>query len=49
MSLFEEIKCNAKDGWRNGWEQGGCMKRSKNGLVCVCHTYYSYVFVIKRL
>ncbi|EMH18318.1 hypothetical protein HMPREF1417_01390 [Helicobacter pylori GAM260Bi] len=42
MSLFEEIKCNAKDGWRNGWrngwEQGECMKRSKNGLVCVCHT-----------
>ncbi|WP_269558060.1 hypothetical protein [Helicobacter pylori] len=41
MSLFEEIKCNAKDGWRNGWEQGGCMKRSKNSLVCVCHTCYS--------
>ncbi|EMG92327.1 hypothetical protein HMPREF1399_01260 [Helicobacter pylori GAM118Bi] len=39
MSLFEEIKCNAKDGWRNGWrngwKQGECMKRSKNGLVCV--------------
>ncbi|EMH43987.1 hypothetical protein HMPREF1429_00392 [Helicobacter pylori GAM93Bi] len=42
MSLFEEIKCNAKDGWRNGWEQGGCMKRSKNSLcvsyiVCICN------------
>ncbi|WP_275112369.1 hypothetical protein [Helicobacter pylori] len=37
MSLFEEIKCNAKD----GWEQGECMKRSKNSLVCACHTYYS--------
>ncbi|MGL2702225.1 hypothetical protein ACQJ8A_02860 [Helicobacter pylori] len=41
MSLFEEIKCNARDGWRNGWKQGECMKRSKNSLVCVCHTYYS--------
>ncbi|WP_198544264.1 hypothetical protein [Helicobacter pylori] len=49
MSLFEEIKCNAKDGWRNGWKQGGCMKRSKNSLVCVCHAYHEYVFVIKRL
>ncbi|WP_301538860.1 hypothetical protein [Helicobacter pylori] len=36
MSLFEEIKCNAKDGWK----QGECMKYSKNSLVCVCHTYH---------
>ncbi len=39
MSLFEEIKCNAKDGWRK--KQGERMKRSENSLVCVCHTYYS--------
>ncbi|EJB25161.1 hypothetical protein HPNQ4216_0842 [Helicobacter pylori NQ4216] len=45
MSLFEEIKCNAKDGWK----QGECMKRSKNSLVCVCHTSMKCVFAIKCL
>ncbi|WP_195742272.1 hypothetical protein [Helicobacter pylori] len=44
MSLFEEIKCNARDGWKQGEcmkRSKKCMKRSKNSLVCVCHTYYS--------
>ncbi|EMH06671.1 hypothetical protein HMPREF1409_01575 [Helicobacter pylori GAM246Ai] len=41
MSLFEEIKCNARDGWRNGWEQGERMKRSKNSLCVSCLLYYS--------
>ncbi len=40
MSLFEEIKCNAIKMVGEMVSQGEPMKRSKNSLVCVCHTYH---------
>lgn len=35
MNLQEEIQMQCL---KYGWKQGECMKRSKNSLVCVCHT-----------